>query len=155
MSEDMDIYSLAKDLIVYSKMNSPDYVPDELNKPELSDLQQEYIQGIMDGRSSKELCAMFGLSKMQPYIWKKQNPLFKEAMEFVQTLKADTLEEQMWNDALENESANPLTKMFLLKQAKPSYRENATPQGSNSVNIRISVGDNEFKVVTDTDESQE
>lgn len=155
MNDDMNIYSLAKDLIVYSKMNSPDYKPDELNQPELSDLQQEYIQGIMDGKSSKELCQMFGLSKMQPYIWKKQNPLFKEAMEFVQNLKADTLEEQMWNDAINGEKPNAITQIFLLKGKRPEYRENALPTPSNSVNIRISVGDNEFKVVSVEGEDNE
>lgn len=148
MELNIDINSLARDLVQYSVVNSPDYKPSELNN-ELTMMQEEYIKGIIDGKKPSDICRELCVSRVQPSLWRKQNKLFADAIELVENLRADELESAMWEDALKD-GANPIKQMFLLKAFKDKYRENAQAPTANTVNLVVSVGKEEFKVVVDT-----
>lgn len=147
-NDEFNVQDLAKDLVAYTVVNSPTYKPPETSQYELTDMQTEYITGIMQGTQPKELCLQLGLSRMQPYLWKKQSRLFAEALELVAEMKADELENELWNKAT-TEGANPIMQMFLLKRARPEYRDNAAPPTANTVNLHVTIGGQEFKVVAE------
>ena len=154
MENDIKIESLVNDLVAYTVMNSPDFVPDKdlITQNTLTDMQQEHIQGLINGNTPKELCQLLGIPRIQPYLWGKKCKLFADAVEIVSKMKTDDLESQMWQSAL-TETANPITQMFLLKAKKPEYKENAQPQEQGVVNIKISIGEQQYKVVDITQDS--
>lgn len=156
MGDEIRIESLVNDLVTYTVMNSPDFVPDKdlIAQNTLTDIQQEYIQGLINGNTPKELCQLLGIARIQPYLWGKKCKLFADAIDIVSKMKTDDLESQMWQSAL-GESANPITQMFLLKAKKPEYKENAQPQEQGVVNIKISIGEQQYKVVDVTESSIE
>lgn len=149
MNDDFRVDDLTKDLIQYSVFNTPGFKPPETNEYELTDMQKEYLQGLMQGDTPKELCKMLGLSRIQPYLWKKNWKLFADTLELVEQMQADDLESSMWAEALSDEPSNPIVKMFLLKARKTNYRENAAPPTSNTVSVHVTVAGEEFKVVAD------
>lgn len=156
MGDEIRIESLVNDLVTYTVMNSPEFVPDKdlIAQNTLTDIQQEYIQGLINGNTPKELCQLLGIPRIQPYLWGKKCKLFADAVDIVSKMKTDDLESQMWQSAL-GESANPITQMFLLKAKKPEYKENAQPQEQGVVNIKISIGEQQYKVVDATESSIE
>lgn len=149
MNDDFRVDDLTKDLIQYSVVNTPGFKPSETNEYELTDMQKEYLQGLMQGQKPKDLCAQLGLSRVQSYLWKKQSKLFAETLDLVEQMQADDLESSMWSEALSDEPSNPIVKMFLLKARKTNYRENAAPPTSNTVSVHVTVAGEEFKVVAD------
>ena len=154
MADEIRIESLVNDLVTYTVMNSPDFVPDKdlIAKNTLTDMQQEYIQGLINGDTPKELCQLLGIARIQPYLWGKKSKLFADAVDIVSKMKTDDLESQMWQSAL-GETANPITQMFLLKAKKPEYKENAQPQEQGVVNIKISIGEQQYKVIDVTQDT--
>ena len=153
-NDEINVYDLAKELVAYSVVNSPTYVPPEVNEYELSDQQSQYLQGLVAGKRPVEMCETLGMSRVQPYLWKKNHKLFREALELIENMQADDLEASMWQEALQ-EGGNPITKMFLLKARKQNYKENAPLQGANTVNIKVSIGEQEFKMVDVTQREDE
>lgn len=147
----INVKDLSNELITYTVINSPDYKPDKdkLNQVELTEIQIQYIDGIMNGKSPKEMREKVGISKITPYLWKKQSKLFAETLDLIEQMQADDLESSMWAEALSDEASNPIVKMFLLKGRKPLYRENAAPPTSNTVSVHVTVAGEEFKVVAD------
>ena len=154
MADEIRIESLVNDLVTYTVMNSPDFVPDKelIAQNTLSDAQQEYIQGLINGDTPKHLCQLLGIPRIQPYLWGKKSKLFADAVDIVSRMKTDDLESQMWQSAL-GETANPITQMFLLKAKKPEYKENAQPQEQGVVNIKISIGEQQYKVIDVTQDT--
>jgi hypothetical protein len=153
-NDEINVYDLAKELVAYSVVNSPTYVPPEVNEYELSDKQSNYLQGLVAGKRPVEMCETLGMSRVQPYLWKKNHKLFREALELIENMQADDLEASMWQEALSGD-VNPIQKFFLLKARKAQYRENAPAQGANTVNIKVSIGEQEFKMVDVTQRENE
>lgn len=154
MENELRVSDLANDLIAYTVVNSPSYVPPTDNQYELDDMQKQYLQGLIDGKQPKDMCKELGLSRIQHYLWAKKCRLFAETVELIQKMQADDLESSMWKEALV-EGSNPIPKMFLLKGFKDRYRDNAAPPAVNAVNIHVSVGGQEFKVVADATPNDE
>lgn len=156
MENDVDIQSLTNSLIQYTVLNSPTYVPDEkqLANTQLTDLQSEYLQGLINHTAPKDLCIQLGVARIMPYIWCKQNKLFAQAVDLIKQLEADDLESVIWTKSM-NPNANPITQMFALKSRKQEYKDNALPTAQGTVNIKISVGENQFKVVQSAEQNED
>lgn len=151
MEEQFEIQSIVNDLVAYTVLNSPDYVPDPelVAQNTLTDMQQEFIQGLIQGKTPKELCELLGIARIQPYLWTKKSKLFSDALDIIKKMQADDLESHLWAKSIE-ENANPIMQMFLLKAKKQEYKDNAPPSEQGTVNIKISVGEQQFKVVETT-----
>ena len=82
-NDELNVSDLAKELIAYSIVNSPTYTPPEVNEYELTDQQSNYLQGLVAGKRPVEMCESMGMSRVQPYLWKKNHKLFREALELM------------------------------------------------------------------------
>lgn len=115
---------------------------------ELSDAQVRYINMIASGISWTEACAMIGISRATPFLWLEESDkdgTYRQCLELVKEIEANELENNVWQEALNNPKSTIL-KMFALKARKDEYKDNATPSTNLETNIYVKIGEKDYDV---------
>jgi len=112
---------------------------DNKNIEKLSSEQIKYIEMLSDNKPISEICHILCISKPLIIIWQKTNKLFNECIKIVKECQAEQAEAILWNNAINSESADSISRMFALKARKPEYRDNAIIPNNNIISLKISV----------------
>jgi hypothetical protein len=107
-----------------------------------------YINILGAGYSSEDACAALGIDVVQPYLWLEEEDkdgIMHQCMSLLKRMQADTLEEDVWEQAIRNPKATIL-KMFALKARKDEYKDNAQPVTNIQTNLHVTIGGKDYDI---------
>lgn len=103
--------------------------------------QREYIDFVATGMTSISACNMLGIDIFLPTLWEataNKDGTYMQCMNILKRKQADLLEENVWDQAMNNPKSTIL-KMFALKARKDEYKDNAAPMTAVQTNIHVSI----------------
>ena len=116
--------------------------------------QEQYINALYENKlSTKEIRENLNIPAALVTVWTRGNKLFAKCIEIIKETQADQAEEILWNNAIDPESKDSISRMFALKARKQEYRDNATPQINTAISLKITLDDKDidtaagFKIV--------
>ena len=121
---------------------------------DLTSQQVQYLNMLMDGMSTRDVCKGLQLDQATPMLWEEtcdKDGVYSCCLSILQQIRAKELEEKFIDVALKDPDwRRDTARMFVMKRFMPEYRENSQTGGANIVQLNISVGDRPFEVITDT-----
>ena len=105
--------------------------------------QGEYIDFVATGMTSISACNMLGIDIFLPTLWEataNKDGTYMQCMNILKRKQADLLEENVWDQAMNNPKSTIL-KMFALKARKDEYKDNAPAQTNLQTNIHVTISD--------------
>jgi len=115
----------------------------------LSAIQVKYINALAQGFTGRTACKELGIARSEPLYWEQvsdKDKLFPLCLKVVKELRTADLEEDVWDQAINNPKASIL-KMFALKAAKPEYRDNPPVDRSAETVINVNLISPDGKIV--------
>jgi hypothetical protein len=103
--------------------------------------QKDYINLVATGTQSTCACQMLGIDVFLPVLWEEtadKDGTFMQCMTILKRKQADLLEENVWDQAMNNPKSTIL-KMFALKARKDEYKDNALPMTAVQTNIHVTL----------------
>jgi hypothetical protein len=112
----------------------------------LTEQQVQFLNMLTLGLSNRDACNILKINRAMPLLWsgsEEEDGIFNQCLGIIKDLQADDLEDEVWNEAINNKKAT-LLKMYALKARKDEYKENAPPATNMQTTIIVKIGGKDY-----------